>query len=111
MKKILAFIGILLIVSAFSFRHAPSGIKGTLEPADGAKKISATNGTNTVSVIPAMGGFFLEVKPGTWTLVVEAIAPYKDAVVENIVVTEGQVYDAGWIKLKTQSSLAEKTKH
>ena len=41
----------------------------------------------------------MDVKPGTWKLVVEAVLPYKNAEKEGILVTEGQITDIGLIKL------------
>jgi len=102
MKKIVITLCVafaaFIALSAFT-NLAGTSIHGTITPADGAKKVWAVNGTDSVSVTPVSGNFSLDVKPGTWKLKVEAASPYKDAVVENIVVTEGQSADAGDIKL------------
>jgi hypothetical protein len=104
MKKIsIIALAVLIILTAF-INHkvtAVSGIQGTINPADGAKKIWAFNisGKDTVSVIPSSAGFTLDVKPGTWNLYVEANKPYKDATVSNITVEAGRYTDAGEIKL------------
>jgi uncharacterized membrane protein len=101
MKKILFIAGIaFLLLSAFII-PGTSGIHGTISPADAAKKVWAvsTTGTDTVSIVPSSGAFSLDVKPGTWKILVEAAKPYKDAVVSNITVEEGKYTDAGEVKL------------
>jgi len=104
MKKIvitlcIAFAGFIAL-SAFTNRiNIATSIHGTVTPADGAKKVWAINGTDSVSATPVAGNFSIDVKPGTWKVKVEAASPYKDAVVDNVVVTEGQSFDAGEIKL------------
>ncbi|HLG41453.1 MAG TPA: hypothetical protein VI461_17365, partial [Chitinophagaceae bacterium] len=86
---------------AFSPRSdLKSSIYGTIDPPDGAQKIWAINGTDSFSAVPVMGKFSLDVKPGNWALKVVAIKPYKDAIVENILVQENQSTDAGVIKLQ-----------
>ncbi len=89
-----------MVLSAFVPRTTVmSGIHGTVTPAEGAKKVWAISGTDTASIIPVAGNFALDVKPGTWKITVEAAAPYKNAVVEGILVEEGKSADAGEIKL------------
>jgi hypothetical protein len=39
------------------------------------------------------------VKAGNWKLYVEGVQPYKNTVVESILVVDGQVTDVGVIKL------------
>ena len=103
MKKI-AFIicAAFLIMSFISSNHFKSGIHGIIDPADAAKKVWAISGTDSVSTTLATESFSIELKPGTWTLVVEAVKPYKSALIENIMVTEGESVDAGTIKLKKE---------
>ena len=101
MKKIAILLGIMFIVLAAFVRRAEpkSGIHGVIDPADGAKKAWAIMGTDSVSTVPVGGNFSLEVKPGNWTLIIEAVAPYKNAVTQNIMVQENQSTDVGTIKL------------
>lgn len=101
MKKIAitlcaAFVAICAFISP---DRVKSGIYGTIDPPDGARKVWAINGTDSVSTVPLTGKFSLEVKPGTWKLIVEAVPPLKTALVENILVQEGESADAGLIKL------------
>lgn len=84
---------------AFMPLHFNPGIHGTIEPADAANKIWAISGRDSVATMPVSGKFTLEVKPGNWTLVVQATSPYKNTVLENIFVQENQSTDVGVIKL------------
>jgi hypothetical protein len=89
-----------IALSAFVVRsNVATAIHGTVTPPEGAKKVWAINGTDSVWAVPAGGSFSFDVKPGTWKLQVEAAAPYKNATIENIVVEEGKSVDAGEIKL------------
>ena len=102
MKKIaIILVAVLIIMTAFINHktYTVSGIQGTISPADGAKKVWAYSGKDTVSVIPSSTGFSIDVKPGTWNVYVEAVKPYKDATVSNVTVEDGRYTDAGEIKL------------
>lgn len=91
-----AFIGL----SAFVIPgNIAISIHGTITPAEGAKKVWAISGTDSVFAVPSSGTFSFDVKPGTWKIKVEASAPYKNVVVENIIVEDGKSVDAGEIKL------------
>ncbi|MBC7874529.1 MAG: carboxypeptidase regulatory-like domain-containing protein [Ferruginibacter sp.] len=100
MKKIILILGIAFGAIAFVSPHSlKSGIYGTIEPSEGAKKVWAVSGMDSVSAIPVTGKFSLEVKPGNWALIVEAVKPYKNAIVDNVLVLDGQSTDAGVIRL------------
>jgi hypothetical protein len=104
MKKfvIMSCIAVAGLVGLNSFvadKNVMTGIHGTITPAEGAKKVWAFNGTDSASTVPVAGNFSLDVKPGTWNLKVEAVAPYKDAQVVSVIVEEGKSADAGEIKL------------
>lgn len=101
MKKT-AIILSLVFVMISAFISSPSvkpGIYGTVEPPDAANKVWAISSSDSVSGVIVSGKFSIDVKPGNWTLVVEAIKPYKNAVVSNVLVLENQSTDAGVIKL------------
>ena len=57
------------------------------------------SGRDSVSVIPATGKFSIELKAGTWKVVVEATDANKNTSIENIVVLDNQFTDVGVIKL------------
>jgi len=98
MKNFIGTMIALVLISSFAFQDR-SAIQGTIDPPEGAKRIWAVSGKDTVSIIPAPGSFIMDVKPGSWKLVVEAVLPYKNAEREGILVAEGQISDIGLIKL------------
>ena len=105
MKKMVIILCAVLFLGLNGFvspRPVKTGINGVIDPPDGVRKIWAVNGTDSFSTVPATGSFYVEVKPGTWKLFVESVKPYKNEVVENILVQEGQSTDVGVIKLKTE---------
>ena len=102
MKKLLIFMTVaLLILSAFiSKTKLITSIYGTIEPAEGAGKVWAVSGKDSVAVIPQAGKFSVAVgKAGTYKIFIQAIRPFKDAVVDNIKVEDGKSADAGIITL------------
>jgi hypothetical protein len=98
MKNVIGTILSVVLISAYVL-HDRSGIQGTIDPPEGARKIWAVSGKDTVAIIPPPGSFIMDLKPGSWKLVVEAVLPYKNAEREGILVTEGQIIDVGLIKL------------
>jgi hypothetical protein len=102
MKKIMIILfPFFLLIGFTGFQaHLISGIQGSIDPPQGAKRVVAINATDSVVVIPAVGNFSIEVKPGTWRLVVETVAPYKNATLDNIVVNPEQITNVGVIKLE-----------
>ena len=96
---ILCVIFIVIGVSGFK-AHFISGIQGSIDPPQGVKRVIVVSGTDSVATIPGAGNFSIEVKPGTWRLMVETVAPYKNAVVDNIVVNPEQITNVGVIKLE-----------
>ena len=91
--------GLLFALVAFTFIKE-SGITGKISPADGASEVLAVAGTDTLKTVVSNGSFiFSPVKPGTYTILVKAKAPYKDTSVENVAVVDSAVTDVGEIKL------------
>lgn len=83
----------------FSFSLLSSGIKGTISPAENAGNVWAISGKDSLKTAPVQGVFqFSDVKPGTYKVVVEAKAPYKNFVKEGVEVKDG-VLDLGKITL------------
>jgi hypothetical protein len=98
MKNIIGFIIAVLLISSFSSNYR-SGIQGTIDPPEGARRIWAVSGKDTVSIIPPPGSFIIDAKPGSWKLVVEAVPPYKNVERDAVLVVEGELTDVGLIKL------------
>lgn len=103
MKKNYFVLPLLMVfaVALFSFSiMLASGIKGTVSPAEGAGDVWAISGTDSLKATPAEGAFqFNDVKAGTYKIVVEGKAPYKDFVKEGVEVKDGEVTDLGEITL------------
>ncbi|WP_342329821.1 carboxypeptidase-like regulatory domain-containing protein [Pedobacter sp. FW305-3-2-15-E-R2A2] len=95
----IAVLGLSLGLLAFtSIREG--GIQGKVTPAEGASQVLAVVGTDTLRAAITNGSFvFSKVKPGTYTVLVKANAPYKDTSVENVAVTDSATTDVGEIKL------------
>ena len=89
-------------VGLFAFGSIKQGgIQGKVTPAEGAKEVLAVTGSDTLRSQMSNGAFvFSNVKKGTYTVWVKANAPYKDASVENVAVTDSATTDIGEIKLQ-----------
>lgn len=95
----LAVAGLSLGLFAFG-SIKEGGIQGKVTPAEGVKEVVAVAGTDTLRSQMNNGAFvFSSVKKGTYTIWVKANAPYKDASVENVAVTDSATTDIGEIKL------------
>jgi hypothetical protein len=75
------------------------GIHGTIKPADGAAKVWAIRGKDTVSTVPISGNFNLELNSGNWELLIQANKGYKNTTVNNLLVENSRYTDAGEIVL------------
>jgi hypothetical protein len=96
----LAVAGLSMGIFAFG-SVKEGGIQGKVTPAEGAKEVVAVSGTDTLRSQISNGVFvFSKVKKGTYTVWVKANAPYKDASVENVAVTDSATTDIGEIKLQ-----------
>jgi hypothetical protein len=95
----LAVAGLSLGLFAFG-SIKEGGIQGRVTPAEGAREVVAVAGTDTLRSQMNNGTFvFSNVKKGTYTIWVKANAPYKDASIENVAVTDSATTDIGEIKL------------
>lgn len=90
----------MIAMSTLTFStHIKTSIIGTIDPVDGARKVWAVNGKDSVAASPISGAFTIDVKAGNWKLVVEAVPPYQNTSLDNVVVQNGQTTDIGIIKL------------
>lgn len=89
-----------LLTGAFAFRPAAGSISGKITPPDGATEVWAFAGSDTLKTAISNGMVSFEnVKAGTYTVIVNAKSPYKDATIQNVKVEDGKVTDLGEIKL------------
>jgi len=86
----------------FAFTTFKNGsISGTVSPSAAATSAYVVSGMDTMRTNIQNGAFEIrEVKPGTYKLVVEAIAPYKNFEKEGVVVKEKKATDVGEITLQ-----------
>ena len=102
-KKITVLTAILAMVFAlFAFTTLKNGsIKGAVSPSASATSAYVVSGMDTMRTNIRNGGFEIgEVKPGTYKLVIEAIAPYKNFEKEGVVVNEKKATNVGEITLQ-----------
>lgn len=100
MKYIRLALLMTLLTSAFAFRPAAGSISGKITPPDGATEVWAFAGSDTLKTAVSNGTVSFEnVKAGTYTVIVNAKSPYKDATIQNVKVEDGKVTDLGEIKL------------
>ena len=103
-KKITALAASLAMVfTLFSFTtfFKNGSIKGSVSPSASANSAYVVSGMDTMRTNIQNGGFEIgEVKPGTYKLVIEAIAPYKNFEKTGVVVNERKATDVGEITLQ-----------
>ena len=88
----------------FAFKTiAGASIKGSVTPSENAVTVKAFSGADTIKSSIEGGKFeMLAPKAGTYTIVVEATAPYKNTVKEGVVVADDKPVDLGEIVLEKQ---------
>ena len=102
-KKIAVLAASLAMAFAlFAFTTFKNGsIKGSVSPSASATSVYIVSGMDTMRTNIENGAFEIgQVKPGTYKLVIEAIAPYKKFEREGVVVNEKKATDVGEIALQ-----------
>jgi hypothetical protein len=108
MKKglLACLVATFLIGNPLSF-HMPqysivqqTSITGKISPEAAAELVWAVNGKDTLKTMLMAGNFSLQVKPATYTLFVNAKAPYKNVSLGNLEVKLNQVLNVGEIILE-----------
>jgi len=93
---------VMLSIAAFLAFRAPwnSPVKGSVDPSDGASRAWLFSRTDTLNA-PVLAGNFLisNVRPGSYTLVLEGRSPYRDSFKQDVRVVEGQLTDVGIITM------------
>lgn len=104
MKKTkLGILGIAVITAGLlAFNKLEDGsVKGTVTPPDGAIRAWVLSAKDTFRTGISSGSFeFKNVKRGTYRLIIEAKAPYKNVAKDSITVVEGNSLDVGEIALQ-----------
>lgn len=104
MKRVKLTLAALGIVASglFAFNVITNGsVKGTVSPADAAVRALAISGADTLKADVTNGAFEIgNAKPGTYQVIIEAKAPYKNSVKDGVEVKEGEATDLGEIKME-----------
>ncbi|HEX4373971.1 MAG TPA: carboxypeptidase regulatory-like domain-containing protein [Puia sp.] len=98
--KIVALV--VIAASLFAFRNLQTGsIKGIVSPSNGAVRAWAETMSDTLKADVVNGSYeIINVKPGTYRVIIEAKPPFRNAAKENVIVIDGHATDAGEIKLE-----------
>jgi hypothetical protein len=101
-KIIVVAASVAMAFALFAFTAFKNGsIKGTVSPSAAATSAYVVSGMDTMRTNIRNGAFEIDqVKPGTYKLVIEAVAPYKNFEKEGVVVNEKKVTDVGEITLQ-----------
>jgi hypothetical protein len=91
----------LVLFICMAFRPAwTSPVKGSVTPSDAGLRAWLFSRTDTLNGSIIQGSFMItNVKPGNYTLVVEARPPYRDSFKQDVLVVEGQPTDVGVIQM------------
>lgn len=94
----------IITIAAFficSFTIQQEGvIKGRVTPPEGAYHAWAISDKDTIETAINLGDFqFNGIRPGTYKVVINSHAPYRDLVRDGVLVTDAAVVDLGDIQL------------
>jgi hypothetical protein len=93
-------IPLLLVLPTAFWLAFNSPVKGSVDPSNAALRAWLFSKTDTLNSPVAAGNFRIDnVKPGTYTLMVEGRPPYRNSIKEGVVVVEGQPSDVGVITM------------
>ena|ERR1700759_4681443 len=94
------FIGLLAFFSLAFSLYYNSPVKGSVTPANGASRAWLISRNDTLSAPVIQGNFMItNVKPGNYTLMLEAKPPFRDSFKQDVLVVEGQPTDVGVIEM------------
>jgi multidrug efflux pump subunit AcrA (membrane-fusion protein) len=103
MKRLILICLTLLSAMLFTYafqNKAQTSIIGRVNPVGGANVAWAVSGRDSTTSNIVNGAFSFEARAGIYKVVIDAVEPYKNAVLENISVKDGQTVDVGEIILQ-----------
>jgi hypothetical protein len=104
MKKIKVSVIALAAIAfgAMAFSRTEGGsITGKVRPLDGATAAWAVQGSDTLKTPVSDGAFmFKDARAGTYTVIIDAKEPFKDATLNDVKVEDGKATDLGEINLQ-----------
>lgn len=77
-----------------------TSIKGRVDPLDAAIEAVAISATDSVRSAVTDGMFLLNVRHGTYKLIIVAKVPYKNVIKDNVEVADGNTTDVGTIRMQ-----------
>ena len=89
-----------IVTAFFAFQTPQASITGKVSPGDGAESVWAISPTDSVKAMINAGTFTMQVKPGTYKVMVDAKDPYRDVLLDNVIVADGHPADVGEIVLQ-----------
>ena len=91
----------LVMFIGMAFRSVwNSPVKGSVTPSDAGLRAWLVSRSDTLNGPVIQGNFMItNVKPGNYTLIVEAKPPYRDSFKQDVLVVEGQPTDVGVIQM------------
>ena len=99
---ILSFLLLIIVIGgSLAFRAKDGGaVTGTVAPVNSATTAWMISGTDTFKTQVKANAFeFANVKRGSYTLIIEAIPPYKNGIKNNVSITDGTINHVGEILL------------
>jgi hypothetical protein len=94
------FLGLLVFLSLAFRVYFNSPVKGSVSPANGASRAWLISRQDTLNAPVIQGNFMItNVKPGNYTLMLEAKPPFRDSFKQDVLVVEGQPTDVGVIEM------------
>lgn len=104
MKKIKVSVIALAAIAlgAMAFRNTEGGsITGKVRPLDGATEAWAIQGSDSLKTPVSDGAFtFKDARAGSYTVIIDAKEPFKDATLTDVKVEDGKATDLGEINLQ-----------
>jgi hypothetical protein len=90
---------LIFILLAFKIQN-DGAIQGKVIPPEGVQLVVAIAGRDTISAQVNSGSFMLaKLKPGTYTVWLKGVAPFRDTSIVNVAVIEGTTTDVGEVRL------------
>ena len=95
-----ALAGLLILLSLAFSSYYNSPVKGSVSPANGVSRAWVISQHDILSAPVIEGNFMINnVKPGNYTLMLEARPPFRDSFKQDVLVVEGQPTDVGVIEM------------
>ena len=101
LNRLFFFIGTMGTCFIMAFQlHWNSPVKGYVNPSNAAVRAWVFSRTDTLNSPVIQGNFIISnVKPGNYTLMIEARPPYRDSFKQDVLVVDGQPTDVGVIEM------------